>query len=161
MTKGFGPPQKTPFDHLVDRIQRYCQKRSPEALDRVFHALPQNDAQYSHRVLVATAAQLAPDLDSIGWFCSYLASEVNHAEDSDRYLAIGQLCSTLILLGFEPFADFMPYPGQRIVILETEKFEALPQSIQAKLNHLFEIQQKAGEEFEKINEAIRQELIVS
>jgi hypothetical protein len=32
-------PQTTEFDKLIERIVRYCYKRSPEALDQLFDRL--------------------------------------------------------------------------------------------------------------------------
>ncbi|GAX45341.1 hypothetical protein NIES4075_63620 [Tolypothrix sp. NIES-4075] len=34
--KGFGQPQPTKTDKLVQQVVRHCQKRHPEALDQIF-----------------------------------------------------------------------------------------------------------------------------
>jgi hypothetical protein len=38
--KGFGQPQPTKIDKLIESAVRYCQKRNPEALDKIFDNLP-------------------------------------------------------------------------------------------------------------------------
>ena len=38
--KGFGEPQPTKTDKLVEQVVRHCQKRNPEALDQIFDNLP-------------------------------------------------------------------------------------------------------------------------
>ncbi|WP_375506110.1 hypothetical protein [uncultured Nostoc sp.] len=40
--KGFGQPQPTKIDKLVESAVRYCHKRHPEALDSIFDYLPVN-----------------------------------------------------------------------------------------------------------------------
>ena len=66
----------------------------------------------------------------------------------------------LPLPGMEPFTDFMPYPGCRIVILNSEKFESLPESVQAVVQQAFDIKESTGEEAQRINDALLQELVV-
>lgn len=153
----------------IQEIIKYCQQRNPEALDQIFDSLPQNNPTQSQQVVNQIIAQLS-DLDTLAWFCSYMASEINSSQDSDRpYLPIKELSKTLILLGMQPFVDFVPYHGRRIVILEPEKFSALPESVQSKLKQAFEFsvllrryrKGRSGEELFQINEAVRQELEVS
>jgi hypothetical protein len=159
MSKEFGQSQQTDFDKLIERIVRYCHKRSPEALDRIFDALPRNDENLSQRIIAAIATQLQPDLDTLSWFCGFMASEINRSEDSDRaHLPLTALSRKLIMLGFQPFQDFSPYPGQRIVILSPEKFEALPESVQADVKAAFDLLEQSGEQLQQVNEALRQEL---
>jgi len=38
--KGFGQPQPTKIDKLVESAVCYCHKRHPEALDQIFDNLP-------------------------------------------------------------------------------------------------------------------------
>ncbi|MFN6486631.1 MULTISPECIES: hypothetical protein [unclassified Nostoc] len=67
---------------------------------------------------------------------------------------------TLITSGMEPFTDFMPYPGCRIVILNNEKFEALPPKVQAAVKEAFDVVETSGEEAQRRNEALLRELEV-
>jgi hypothetical protein len=39
-SKGFGQPQPTKIDKLVESAVRYCQQRQPESLDQIFDNLP-------------------------------------------------------------------------------------------------------------------------
>jgi hypothetical protein len=160
MSKGFKQPQQA--DQRIDRIVRYCHKRSPEALDRVFDTLPHNDEHLSQQIIAATVAQLRTDLDTLSWFCGYMASEINHSEDSDRaHLPLTSLSAKLITLGFQPFIDFVPYPGRRIIILDADRFAALPVSIQAEIKVAFDLMEQSGEQVQQVNEALSQELFVS
>jgi hypothetical protein len=74
---------------------------------------------------------------------------------------IGELSGFLISLGFKLFTDFTPYPGCRLVIANTEKFQSLPQETQDKINQFFEIQEKSSEESQRINQAMLEELVVN
>lgn len=155
-------PQTTEFDKLIERIVRYCLKRSPEALDQLFDRLPRHDEKLSQSIITAIVAQLQSDLDTLSWLCGYMASEINRREDNDRsHLPITALSRKLIALGLEPFQDFSPYPGQRIIILSPEKFEALPDCIRAEVEAAFDLLEQSGEQVQQVNEAIRQELNVT
>jgi hypothetical protein len=164
--RGFGKPQLTEVDRLVERVVRYCQKQSPEALDRIFDGLgvgrtAEENEQMGEQILAGTVAQLQLDLDILAWFCGYMAGEVNRSEDNDRaYLPLVHLSKQLVEAGFQPFIDFVPYPGLRIVIMNPEKFEALPLELQAELQGKFDLLEKTGEEFQQVNEALKQEFVV-
>jgi hypothetical protein len=161
MSQSFGQPQPMDFDKLIEHIVRDCHQRSPEALDRTFDALPRNDEPLSQSIITAIVAHLQSDLDTLSWFCGYMASEISRCEDSDRsHLPITALSRTLITLGFQPFQDFSPYPGQRIIILSPEKFEALPKCARAEVEAAFDLLEQSGEQVQQVNEAIRQELNV-
>jgi hypothetical protein len=150
----------------VDRVVRYCQKRSPEALDRVFDALNAGctmteSERRSEQVIAGTLAQIEADLDTLAWFCGYMAGEINRREDNQReHLPLTNLSKQLTECGFQPFLDFVPYPGQRIVILNIEKFERLSPELQAELDAKFDLFEKSGEELQQVNEALIQELII-
>ena len=151
--------QHPEFDRLIDRIVRYCHKRDPEALDRIFDSLPQNDEHLSQQIITATVAQLGIDLDTLSWFCGYMASEINRSEDCDRaHLPLIALSAKLITLDVQPFVDFVPYPGRRIIILDVERFAALPAPIQAEIKAAFALLERSGEQVQQVNEALRQEL---
>ncbi|AVH66319.1 hypothetical protein [Nostoc sp. 'Peltigera membranacea cyanobiont' N6] len=156
--KGFGQSQPTKIDKLIESAVRYCHKRRPEALDSIFDYLPVN---LNQRVVTGILAALQKDIDTLSWFCGYMASEINGSEDNQKpHHPIAELSKTLIKSGMEPFADFMPYPGCRIVILNSEKFESLPESVQAVVQQAFDIKESTGKEAQRINDALLQELVV-
>jgi hypothetical protein len=167
MSNDFDPFQPTEMNQLwVERVVRYCQKRSPEALDRVFDALNAGctmteSEQRSEQVITGTLAQIAADLDTLAWFCGYMTGEINRREDNQReHLPLTNLSKQLAECGFQPFLDFVPYPGQRLVILSVEKVAALPPELQIELEAKFNLMEKSGEELQQVNEALIQELIV-
>ncbi|MEJ6487789.1 hypothetical protein N0Y54_42230 [Nostoc punctiforme UO1] len=156
--KGFGQSQPTKTDKLVESAVRYCHKRHPEALDSIFDNLPVN---LNQRVVTGILAALQKDIDTLSWFCGYMASEINRSEDNQKpHHPIAELSKTLITSGMEPFTDFMPYPGCRIVILNSEKFEALPPRVQAAVKEAFDVVETSGEEAQRRNEALLRELEV-
>ncbi|MHC5762602.1 hypothetical protein [Nostoc sp.] len=157
--KGFGQSQPTKIDKLVEDAVRYCHKRHPEALDSIFDNLPVN---LNKQVVTGIVAAFQKDIDSLSWFCGYMASEINRTEDNQKpHHPITKLSKTLITLGMEPFTDFMPYPGCRIVILNSEKFESLPQEVQAIVQQAFDIRESSPEEAQRVNNALMQELTVT
>ncbi|MHC5718202.1 MAG: hypothetical protein ACYTX0_40485 [Nostoc sp.] len=62
--KGFGQSQPTKIDKLVESAVRYCHKRHPEALDKIFDNLP---VKLNQQVLDGTVAALKKDIDSLSW----------------------------------------------------------------------------------------------
>lgn len=77
-------------------------------------------------VLAGTINALTDDIDTLAWFCGYTASEINRSEDNHKpHHPITLLSKLLIKFGMQPFSDFMPYLGCRIVILNADKFESL------------------------------------
>jgi hypothetical protein len=156
--KGFGQSQPTKIDKLIESAVRYCHKRHPETLDSIFDYLPVN---LNQRVVTGILAALQKDIDTLSWFCGYMASEINRTEDNQKpHHPITKLSKTLITLGMEPFTDFMPYPGCRLVILNSEKFESLPESVQTIVQQAFDIRESSGTEAQRINDALLQELMV-
>lgn len=156
--KGFGQPQPTKIDKLVESAVRYCQQRQPEALDQIFDNLP---VKLNQQVLNGTVAALKKDIDSLSWLCGYFASEINSTSDNDKpYHPIILLSKLLIKSGMQPFLDFMPYIGCRISILNYEKFEALPPRVQAVVKEAFDVVETSGEDAQRINEALLRELEV-
>lgn len=154
--KGFGQPQPTKIDKLIESAVRYCHKRNPEALDKIFDNLP---VKLNKQVLDGTVAALETDIDALSWLCSYFASEINRSEDNDKpYHPITLLSKLLIKSGMQPFVDFMPYIGCRISILDNDKFEALPSRVQAAVKEAFYVVETSGEEAQRINEALLREL---
>ena len=79
--KGFGQPQPTKTDKLVQQVVFYCQKRHPEALDQIFDNLP---VKLNKQVLDGTVAVLEKDIDTLSWLCGYFASEINSTSDNDK-----------------------------------------------------------------------------
>jgi hypothetical protein len=168
MSKGFGKSQSTGANQqLVDRIVRFCEKRSPEALDRIFDSFTSGctvtqGERLSEEVIVGTVAQIQADVDTLAWFCGYMAGEINRSEDNElAHLPLTNLSKQLVECGFRPFLDFVPYPGRRIVILDAEKVEALSPELQAELQAKFDLLEKTAEELQQVNEALRQEFVTS
>jgi hypothetical protein len=156
MGQGFGKPQRTKLDILSESAIKYCQQRYPEALDNIFdnHSSEFNH-QLCHRVI------LALDIDAIAWFCGYLCSEINTSNDNNKPYPVGKLSAVLISQGMELFEDFTPYPGQRLLVGNPEKFRTLPQELQDQVNQLFEVQEKSTEEAQQIHRAILQNIQTS
>jgi hypothetical protein len=156
--KGFGQRQPTKIDKLVESAVNSCHKREPEALDKIFDNLP---VRLNGQVLKSTLTALAQDIDSLSWLCGYFASEINSSSDNDKpYHPITLLSKLLIKSGMQPFVDFMPYIGCRISILNHDKFEALPPRVQAAVREAFNVVETSGEEAQRINNALLQELEV-
>ncbi len=140
-------------DKLVKQVVYHCQTRHPEALDEIFDNLPLHS---NDRILAGALAVLHNDLDSIGWLCGYLASEINSSEDNYRYHPIAELCKTLLEYGMELFVDFTPYPGSRILIANIEKFESLPEFVKV----AYQVMESTSERVQQMNDALLQELVV-
>lgn len=156
--KGFGQSQPSKIDKLVESAVRCCHKQHPEALDSIFDYLPVN---LNQQVVTGILAALQKDIDTLSWFCGYMASEINCTQDNQKsHHPIAELSKTLITSGMEPFTDFMPYPGCRLVILNSEKFESLPESVQTIVQQAFDIRESSGTEAQRINDALLQELMV-
>jgi hypothetical protein len=156
MSKGFGvkPPSKT--DKLVEQAVRHAQKRNPEALDQIFDNLP---VKLNSQVLQGVIAALSEDIDTFAWLCGYFAGEINSTRDNDKsHQPIILLSKLLIKYGMQPFKDFTPYLGNRITILDTDKFEALPANVQAVVQEAFELRETSDEEMKRINDAIASEM---
>jgi hypothetical protein len=161
MTTDFSRIRQPEFNTLISRIHHHCHNRSPEALDLIFDALPQNDEALSCQIISAIVAQLGNDLDSLSWLCGYMASEISCSEDNQRpHLPLVALSRWLITLGFQPFSDFVPYPGRRLIILDIDRFEALPAAVQAEIRDSFSLLERSSEEVQQVNESLRQELCV-
>jgi hypothetical protein len=163
---GFGKPKQTEADKLVERMVHHCRKRNPEALDRLLDSVHvghtrQESERLSYLLTHGTIAQIESDLDTLSWFCGYMCDEINTREESDQPLPITQLAKKLIQAGMEPFEDFVPYPGRRLVIINDEKAKMLPEELQAELKERFDLREASNEELYQINEAIRQELTVT
>ncbi|MFN6571961.1 hypothetical protein [Dendronalium sp. ChiSLP03b] len=157
--KEFGQPQPTKIDKLVEDAVRYCHQRSPEALDSIFDNLP---AALNKQVVTGIVAAFQGDINTLSWFCGYMASEINRSEDNHKpHHPITELSKTLIKSGMEAFTDFMPYPGCRIVILNPEKFESLPEEVQAVVQQAFNVTEQSQEQAQRINDALMQELTVT
>ena len=165
MPKGFGvkPPKK---DLLVEQVVRHCQHRSPEKLDKIFDALPVGRTQAEHqdiaqRLLELSISALSDDIESTCWFCGYFAGEINRVEDNQKHGPIEKLSQVLIKSGMQPFTDFVPYPGCRILITNIDKFKMLPIDIQQAVQQFYQMSETSGEEAQFINDAIISELVVT
>ncbi|TBR56611.1 hypothetical protein B4U84_28620 [Westiellopsis prolifica IICB1] len=133
--KGFGQPQPTKTDKLVEQVVCYCHKRHPEALDQIFDNSP---VDLNKQLVAGTVTVLSGDTDTLAWFCGYFAGAINCSEDNQKPHPITLLSKLLIKHQMQPFSDFMPYPGSRLVILNTEKFEALPTEVQKLVQQAYE-----------------------
>ena len=157
MPKGFGNSQATNIDKLVAFAVNHCHKQNPEGLDQIFDNLP---AELNKQVLVGTVAALHGDTDSLSWFCGYFAGSIDRSEDNDKPHFIVLLSKLLIKHGMEAFADFAPYPGRRLVIINTEKFATLPDKVQILVRDSFDVNAMSGEEVKRVNDALLEELMV-
>lgn len=156
MSKGFGKPQRTKLDILTESAIRYCQQQYPEGLDNIFdNHPPEFNNQIWHRVISAL------DIDTIAWFCGYLCSEINTSSDNNKPYPIGKLSAVLISQGMTIFEDFTPYPGQRLLVGNQEKFKTLPQELQDTVNQLFGVQEKTNQEAQQMHNVILQKLQTS
>lgn len=156
--KGFDPSPNRKIGNLVRLAVNYGRRRSPELLDRIFDNQP---ASLNQQIMEGIVAVLQSDIDSLGWFCGYVASEINRTEDNQNtHQPIAELSKTLIRAGMKPFTDFLPYPGCRIVILNAEKFALLPDGVKAMLQQGFDVSEKTPEQTHQINDALLEELIV-
>ncbi|MEA5595730.1 hypothetical protein [Rivularia sp. UHCC 0363] len=159
MPQGFGKPQPNKIDKLIERAVRCFQKRQPEALDQIFDNLL--NPHLNNQVVAGALAILDDDTDTKSWLCGYFASEINCTSDNDKPRhPIILLSKLLIVSGMEPFSDFMPYPGCRIMIINHEKFEALPPKVQALVQESFNVTESNWEEAQQINDALLEELMV-
>ncbi len=158
MSKGFGQPQPTKTDKLVEQAVRYATKRDPESLDRIFDNLP---VKLNEQVLFGAIAALAKDIDTLAWLCGYFAGEINKVSDNDKpYHPIILLSKLLMKYGMKPFADFTPTTGCRISIIDVDKFEALPASVREVVEAGFDARETSDEDFKRINEALLAEMVV-
>jgi hypothetical protein len=158
MPKGFGQPQPTKTDKLVEQVLRHATKRNPESLDRIFDNLP---VKLNEQVLFGTIAALAKDTDTLAWLCGYFAGEINSISDNDKpYHRIILLSKLLMKFGMEPFKDFTPTTGCRISVIDVDKFEALPAIVREVVEAGFDSGETSDEDFKRINEALLAEMVV-
>ena len=161
--KGFGV---TEADILIEQVVKLCYERSPEALDAIFNSLNSKRTakqyqQLNQKVLWGSVAAIKGDIETLSWFCSYLSSEINRTEDNNNPRhPIQDLAKILITAGMRPLDDFMPYPGCRIVIMNTKKFEALPDVVKTAVKEAFEVIQRTSEEVQRTNDVLLEELVV-
>jgi len=144
--------------NVVRLAKTYCRQRSPELLDRIFDNLP---SEISQQIMQGIAVGFQDDADTLGWFCGYVAGEINRSEDNQStHQPITELSKTLIRAGMKPFTDFLPYPVCRLVILNPEKFGLLPGEVKAVLQKGFVVDERTPEQSHQINDALRQEFLV-
>ena len=154
--KGFGQSQLN-IESLAKLVVHYCNLRYPEALDRIFDNLPMN---VNEEVLAGTIKLLNKDIDALGWFCGYMASEINCSNDNHRSIhPITELSKILIKAGMQPFVDFMPYIGCRLIIDNIDKFTALPESTKIALQY-YRVVENSLEQFKHTNDALMSEMMV-
>ncbi|MGB6296546.1 MAG: hypothetical protein WBF90_10210 [Rivularia sp. (in: cyanobacteria)] len=145
------------INEIVEIAVGCCYQRNPELLDEIFDDLP---VEINKQILSGTVTALQGDIDSTAWFCGYFAGAINRSEDNEKPHLIVLLSKMLIKNGMEAFVDFSPYPGHRLVIINTEKFAALPPKTKALMQEAFDVNEASGEEVLRINNAILEELVV-
>ena len=162
LNKGFGQTGSAKIDELIKRVVRHCKERHPEALDEIFDNLPALEYQHlSKQFLEDVSAFLHQDVDTKAWLCGYMASEINRSEDNHRpFHPITKLAKILIEAGMEPFTDFTPYPGCRLVIANTTKFESLPPSVKAVVQQVFDMVETQDTQMQQMNDALLAEMVV-
>ena len=148
---------QTEINEIIELSVGCCHQRSPELLDEIFDDLP---VEINKQILSGTVAALNCDTDSLAWFCGYFAGAINRSEDNEKPHLIMLLSKMLIKNGMEAFADFSPYTGRRLVILNTQKFESLPPKTQALMQEAFDVNEASSEKVLRINNAILEELVV-
>ena len=150
------------INNLVEQVVRHCKERRPEVLDQIFDSLSTSEYQnITVELLEEISASLQNDTDTLSWFCGYMAFEINCSEDNHQpNHPITELAKILILSGMEPFTDFTPYPGCRLVIANTQKFEGLPASVKAVVQKAFDLMETPDKQMEQMNNALLSELIV-
>jgi hypothetical protein len=89
-----------------------------------------------------------------------IAGAINRTEDNNKPHSIVLLSKLLIKSGMQPFEDFAPYPGCRIMIVNTDKFAALPEKVQVLVQFVFDVVERTSEEAQRINNALMEELMV-
>lgn len=146
-------------DKFIDRVVQLCHKKNPEALDLIFDNPAIQAPETSEQVFSGCVALLQAEPDVLAWWCGYMCSEINRSEDNQReHLPMTTLARKLIDAGLLPYRDFMPYPGQRLILLDGDLFKTLPLQLQAEMQAAFNLERPTDEEFRQNNEAIRQEL---
>ncbi|MBR8840437.1 MAG: hypothetical protein DSM106950_42250 [Stigonema ocellatum SAG 48.90 = DSM 106950] len=152
-------PQPDAIDQLIEQVVHHCQTRHPEALDNIFDNLP---VSINEQVLESTLAILSSDINQFSWFCGYMAGEINRTEDNYKPRhPIAELSKILIAAGMQPFIDFTPYPGCRLVIANVKKFESLPEDVLAVVREVFDFVKTPDQQIQEINDALLQELVIS
>lgn len=156
----------TKIDKIAVEVVNHCRNHNPEELDQIFDKLPVGltPKKYQNlyeRLLAKILFSLKEDIDTLSWFCGYFASEINHSEDNKLNHPITELSKILIQSNMQPFVDFIPYPGSRLVIANTDKFESLPREVKDLMQDLFSVIETSGEEAKEINDALLQELVVN
>jgi hypothetical protein len=158
MPKGFGQPQPTKTDKLIEQVVLHAKKRDPESLDRIFDNLP---VKLNEQVLFGAIGAIAKNIDTLAWLCGYFAGEINSMEDNDKlYHPIILLSKLLIKYGMQPFKDFTPTTGCRITIIDVDKFEALPAIVREVVEAGFDSRETSDKDFKRINDALLAEMVV-
>lgn len=154
--QGFGKYQSIKTNKLIKNAVDYCRKQNPEKLDKIFDNL---SIEINRKILKGILTDLHDDTDNLAWFCGYLAGEVNRTSDNNKPRhPITLLSKILMKHGMQEFKDFSPYPGCRIIIGNTEKFEALPEKVQMLVQDSFKLIERSTEEAKQINDALLKEI---
>lgn len=104
---------------------------------------------------------LKDDADSIGWLCGYMASEINTQTDNHRQdLLITTISQLLVKAGWQPFTDFVPLPGNRLLVCDQNLVKFLPPKIRAVLENFASISARGREEVGKIIDALKSEWLL-
>jgi hypothetical protein len=66
MPQGFGKPQPTKIDKLVEQVLQHSRDRNPEALDQILDNSP---VELNRKLVAATVTALHDNIDTLAWFC--------------------------------------------------------------------------------------------
>ena len=151
------------INKLVEQIVRHCKEHCPEALDAIFDNISASEYQHiTLELLEEICASLQDDTETLAWLCGYMAGEINCTQDNHQLnYPITSLSKILIRSGMQAFIDFTPYPGCRLVIANTMKFEALPVSVKALVQKAFDLMETPDKQMEQMNDALLQEMVVA
>ncbi len=144
-------------NQLIEQVLHHTIQGNPESLDKILDNSP---VELNRQLVAATVAALHQDIDTLAWFCGYFAGAINRTEDNNKPYSIVLLSKLLIKSGMQPFEDFAPYPGCRLMVLNIDKFAALPEKVQILVREAFDVAERTAEEAQKINNALIEELVV-
>lgn len=144
-------------NQLIEQVLHHTIQGNPESLDKILDNSP---VELNRQLLAATITALHDDIDTLAWFCGYFAGAINRSEDNNKPHSIVLLSKLLIQSGMEPFADFAPYPGCRIMIVNTDKFAHLPEKVRLLVREAFDVAERTAEEAQRINNTLMEELVV-
>lgn len=131
--------------------------RCPEVLDQILASVD-SGSQESLTFVGSVLESLEDSPDELAWMCGYMADEIN--QSGDKPGNITNLSRKLIDAGLEPFQDFVPYPGRRILFLDEARFNNLSAALKREVTAHFATWGASAEELKVMNEALMKEHLV-